>query len=239
MPEFYVSKLGKGYKVRPNITLGEIQCKDGSDHVLAMDATLDLVQKTRDFFGGKVTINSFYRTPAHDKKQGGSGSGPHTRGWACDAVYYDKAGKAVPAKTVASLWLAWRVKGIEIIGDSAIHCDPVRTDEWRTVKKVVGGKNTYPTWAQAGISISPYTGQAAVPAEPSSAPSTSWKIGSKDAAAVKNIQNALKCWGYSLLVDGSFGPATEARVKDFQKSVGLVADGVVGANTWSVLQTKL
>lgn len=36
-------------------------------------------------------------------------------------------------------------------------------------------------------------------------------------------------------VDGDFGPATEYQVKRFQRSEGLVVDGVVGRNTWSAL----
>jgi murein L,D-transpeptidase YcbB/YkuD len=33
-------------------------------------------------------------------------------------------------------------------------------------------------------------------------------------------------------IDGSFGPNTEAAVKSFQKSKGIVADGIVGEETW-------
>lgn len=36
-------------------------------------------------------------------------------------------------------------------------------------------------------------------------------------------------------IDGSFGPKTKAAVIDFQKSVALPADGIVGPNTWSKL----
>lgn len=40
----------------------------------------------------------------------------------------------------------------------------------------------------------------------------------------------------SLDTDGVFGRATEARVKEYQRSCGLVADGVVGFRTWAALR---
>lgn len=48
---------------------------------------------------------------------------------------------------------------------------------------------------------------------------------------VKALQTALNKEGYSLDVDGSFGPATEAAVKDYQSKNGLSADGLVGPQT--------
>lgn len=47
---------------------------------------------------------------------------------------------------------------------------------------------------------------------------------------VKVLQSKL-----NLLVDGIFGPLTEEAVKEFQKANGLIADGIVGTNTWAKL----
>ncbi|MFM6847738.1 MAG: phage tail tip lysozyme [Terrabacter sp.] len=53
--------------------------------------------------------------------------------------------------------------------------------------------------------------------------------------AVKGLQRELVDAGYSLTVDGSFGPATNTAVRSYQSKVGLVVDGVVGNNTWGSL----
>ncbi len=49
--------------------------------------------------------------------------------------------------------------------------------------------------------------------------------------AVKALQQAIG----GLTVDGSFGPITEARVIDYQKSKGLTQNGVVDAPVWNAL----
>lgn len=57
-------------------------------------------------------------------------------------------------------------------------------------------------------------------------------------AEVRSMQTLLKGFGYNLGsygVDGDFGNATEAAVKEYQRDKHLVIDGVVGANTWSKL----
>ena len=53
--------------------------------------------------------------------------------------------------------------------------------------------------------------------------------------AVAELQTLLNGYGYGLTVDGKFGAKTEEAVKDFQKNNGLVADGIVGDATWSML----
>lgn len=53
---------------------------------------------------------------------------------------------------------------------------------------------------------------------------------------VRVLQNLLNTLDYGLEVDGIFGKATEAAVRDFQKSNGLGVDGIVGVQTWSALE---
>ena len=58
------------------------------------------------------------------------------------------------------------------------------------------------------------------------------KKGSKG-QEVKDLQEALNTLGFaSGKVDGIFGAATERAVKEFQSSVGIDADGIVGPITW-------
>lgn len=52
---------------------------------------------------------------------------------------------------------------------------------------------------------------------------------------VKNLQSALNKHGYKLGVDGIFGHGTLNAVLSFQRSNGLVADGLVGKATWEKL----
>lgn len=55
--------------------------------------------------------------------------------------------------------------------------------------------------------------------------------------AVESLQEALNRYGYSLSVDGDFGPLTHTAVVDFQKKHGLIPDGIVGPHTWEAIDT--
>ena len=58
------------------------------------------------------------------------------------------------------------------------------------------------------------------------------QIGRGDSGdAVRAVQSLLP----GLAVDGSFGAGTEAAVRTFQETFGLVADGIVGPATWHLL----
>lgn len=52
---------------------------------------------------------------------------------------------------------------------------------------------------------------------------------------VRSLQYLLNAHGARLVVDGIFGPLTDAAVRAFQGTQGLVVDGIVGARTWSAL----
>jgi hypothetical protein len=56
--------------------------------------------------------------------------------------------------------------------------------------------------------------------------------------AVQELQRILNAWYPGmpqLVVDGDFGPATEARVKHMQARAGITVDGIVGPQTWGRL----
>lgn len=56
--------------------------------------------------------------------------------------------------------------------------------------------------------------------------------------AVRSLQTLLNAKGASLEADGSFGPATDKALREFQESRDLDIDGSCGAETWTALITK-
>lgn len=54
-------------------------------------------------------------------------------------------------------------------------------------------------------------------------------------AAVRTVQGLLMARGYTVTLDGVFGPATKATLERFQTTSHLTADGTVGPKTWPAL----
>lgn len=73
-------------QLSPHFRLSEFASKDGSDKVLVDDALVDLLEQIRAAAGGAVTINSGYRSPAHNAAVGGVSSSQHLYGRAADIV---------------------------------------------------------------------------------------------------------------------------------------------------------
>jgi Putative peptidoglycan binding domain len=70
------------------------------------------------------------------------------------------------------------------------------------------------------------------------APTTTLKPGDTG-AQVRALQRALVHLGYSVKVDGTYGPATTSAVMQFQRASKLTADGVFGAATRAALVKAL
>jgi uncharacterized protein YcbK (DUF882 family) len=77
---------GDGYKLSRNFTLAEIASKDGANLVLIHPALILALQAIRDHTGRSVTINSGYRSPAHNTAIGGAPNSLHVKGMAADIV---------------------------------------------------------------------------------------------------------------------------------------------------------
>lgn len=67
-----------------NFKVKEFACKDGSDPIFISMELVDVLQKIRNHFGKPVNINSAYRTPSHNKKEGGVDYSQHLYGMASD-----------------------------------------------------------------------------------------------------------------------------------------------------------
>lgn len=84
-------QLSKNFKVK------EFACQDGTDTILVSPELIDILQKIRNRFGKPVSINSAYRTEAHNKKIGGSTYSQHKYGTAADIKI-----SGISPKTIAS-----------------------------------------------------------------------------------------------------------------------------------------
>jgi peptidoglycan hydrolase-like protein with peptidoglycan-binding domain len=63
--------------------------------------------------------------------------------------------------------------------------------------------------------------------------------GGYDLGTVTGVQGALQTLGYTITVDGKYGPKSKEAVKSFQASRGLKADAVIGGQTREALQKAL
>lgn len=82
--EFYKSRDGN-LSLSKNFKVSEFACNDGSDKLLIDLDMIPILQTIRDI-GGKVTINSAYRTQSHNKAVGGAMNSYHLKGRAFDIV---------------------------------------------------------------------------------------------------------------------------------------------------------
>ena len=177
------------------------------------------------------------------KIRGGTRWSAHAFGAALDMSYREMDGHTPPNReTIETVVIPWLVDNADLLGIQRVH-DYWARRYWQTgrgwINRPPGGRNDHlhiEVSAESWRTDTPVDERLnAKPAAPKY-PGTVTKRGSKAAARVKTIQSRLADLGYNVgPVDGDFGPMTEAAVKAFQADAGLVADGLVGPNTWAVL----
>lgn len=157
----YISKLGANYPLSDHFTLGEMQCKDGSDKVLYSTDLLDKLEELRSYGGFTITINSGYRTEAYNKKIGGASASQHLKGTAADIVV-KKDGKVVNARLICCLCQTLGFKGIGYISANATHVDMRANGKYRGDERSGYGNNVSDFYRYFGLNISQITALKAV-----------------------------------------------------------------------------
>lgn len=115
------------HQITKNFHYIEFASKDGAKLPKELEANLvELVQNLqvlREYVGKKITINSGYRSPEHNKKIGGAKESFHVRAMAADIVVEGHTPKQVK-EIIQHLILTGRMKegGIGLY-DTFIHYD--------------------------------------------------------------------------------------------------------------------
>ena len=65
------------------------------------------------------------------------------------------------------------------------------------------------------------------------------KKGMEDNPQVKAMQQALQKFGYKIIDDGDFGPATENALKDYQQKHSLTPNGIFGPETFTSMKMEI
>lgn len=198
----------------------EFACKDGSDAVLISEELIEKLEQLRAMLGCRITVNSGYRTAAHNQKVGGSKTSKHCKGLAAD-IFCKRDGRTVSAKEVCRAAQDLGFPGIGYISSAATHVDVRESgrfwvDESRSNIAVADFYRYFP------------------PDTPYAMPTDTVKRGSTG-EGVRWVQERLTRAGFPVTVDGRCGKATEAAIKAYQKAHGLTVDGRVGRKTRTAL----
>lgn len=192
----------------------EFASKDGADKIEIDTRLVTLLQQIRDKFGAAVTINSGYRTAAHNKKVGGAKNSYHTQGMAADIAVKGISPLRVAryAETIGANGVGWYES------QGFTHVD-TRSNRYFWKDSSDNSRKTF--------SDCPYN-----------EPSANLSMGDKG-SGVKWLQWHLHKIGYThISVDGAFGAQTKLAVKDFQSKCALTVDGIAGKKTRAALKKE-
>lgn len=212
MVKTYSLKKDGNKKLSENFLVKEFRSRDGADKILIDEKLVALLQKMRDKFGA-VSISSAYRTAAYNRKVGGVSNSQHLYGLAADVTIKDNS--KLPEAARYAEKIGFNGVGLDDKYQKFLHLD---TRKNKSFFRYRANGSTY--------SVSSFF--------------TTVELGSKG-EDVKLLQNKLRKLGFKdasgkdLICDGIFGKNTEYALKNFQKKMSLVTDGIAGPKTWSKL----
>ncbi len=110
---------------------------------------------------------------------------------------------------------------------------------WSQLFPAPGAADPLPAYTQATATTGPTPAPASAPAaQPNQADPSNLPVlrPGMRGEAVRQLQEKLRAKGvYQGAIDGVFGSATEAAVREIQRRHNLISDGIVGPETWKVL----
>lgn len=236
---------GSTQKLSENFTVKEFCCKGSGccSTVQIDDKLVKFLQDIRSHFNAPVTINSGYRCAKHNKAVGGASSSYHTKGMAADIAV-----KGVKPAEVAKYAESIGVLGIGLYETDKdgyfVHID-TRTNKSFWYGQAQAYRSTFGGAVSKGNATVKEWQKAAI-ADGYSLPSGADGIWGKECEAVAKKALCQRCYwpwknkkltkiiqkAVGVTADGKFGTGTRDAVIKWQKLMGLVADGIVGYNTW-------
>lgn len=208
----YSLKKDWNKKLSKNFCAYEFACNDKSDKFLVSTQLVEVLQQVRDHFGKPVQINSAYRSPAYNVSVGGSSRSQHCLGTAAD-ICIKGVDPIRIALYVASLPYFKSHGGIGYYSRAHVTGGFVHVDVRANVSRWISKSGT------------------------------SYKVASKIMPTIKQgDKDGVSNVGYAVTVlqrhlglttDGIFGASTKAKLIEYQKAHGLIADGICGPATWN------
>lgn len=238
-------KKGSTQKLSENFTVKEFCCKGSGCCAAAQidDKLVKFLQDIRSHFNAPVTINSGYRCATHNKRVGGASGSLHAKGQAAD----------ISVKGIAPAEVAKYAESIGVLGIGLYETDKdgyfVHIDTRTNKSFWYGQAQAYRSTFGGAVSkgnAAVEEWQKAAMADGYSLPSGADGIWGEECEAVAKKALCQRCYwpwknkeltkiiqkAVGVTADGKFGAGTRDAVIKWQKLMGLVADGIVGYNTW-------
>ena len=235
----------KAVQLSTNFKSTEFDCngKKCCSKTLIDEQLVEHLQKIRDHFGKPVKISSSYRCEIHNPKVGGVKSSLHLKGMAAD-ITIEGVSPAEVAKYAESIG----IKGIGLYDTSKdghfVHID-TRTKKGFWFGHAQEKRSTFGGAPEVKINEVVLNWQKSAIADEFTLKSGADGIWGKECEEVakkavckkrltykyKNLTKIVQS-AVGVKVDGKFGKDTKKAVTEWQKLMGLTADGCVGLNTW-------